>query len=131
MASLNLWEIQQTCDRIAVLNKGRLVATGTPMEIREAVSDKVNLTLVFESNDRVTTNRILSSLGKISGILRQEVTENVENGYSTLRIQGDTDFDYLELFGLLSTARVKIRSVEATSPSLEDAFIKLTRELKP
>lgn len=130
MASHNLWEVQQMCDRIAVLNKGKLIAEGTPLKIREAVSDRVKLSLVLDGDFGVSRMAFLESVRRINGIIAVDVTERGENGFSTLKVEGGVDFDYSALFALLLSVRLRIRSVETTSPSLEDAFIRLTAETK-
>jgi ABC-2 type transport system ATP-binding protein len=130
MASHNLWEVQQMCDRVAVLNKGRLIAKGTPSEIRRAVSDRVKVSLVLEGDPKVSRVALLESIAKVGGIVTTDMTERGENGFATLRVEGNADFDYSSLFALLFSAHLRIRSVETSSPSLEDAFIRLTTELK-
>jgi len=131
MASHNLWEVQQMCDRVAVLNKGKLIAEGTPSEIREAVSDRVRISFVLDGDLDASRAAFLESIRKIDGITAADVTERGENGFSTLKVEGDVSFDYSALFMLLLSVRLRIRSVETASPSLEDAFIKLTAETKP
>ncbi|MGD0477849.1 MAG: ABC transporter ATP-binding protein [Nitrososphaerales archaeon] len=131
LASHNLWEVQQMCDRVAVLNKGKLIAEGTPLEIREAVSEKVRISFVLDGDLDVPRTTFLESIRRIEGITAVALTERAENGFSTLKVEGDLDFDYSALFAVLLSARLRIRSVETSSPSLEDAFIRLTTETKP
>jgi hypothetical protein len=96
----------------------------------EAVSDRVRMSFVLDGNLEVSRGALLESIRKTDGITTVDLTERGENGLSTLRVEGDVNFDYSALFAFLLSVRLRIRSVETTSPSLEDAFVRLTAETK-
>jgi ABC-2 type transport system ATP-binding protein len=129
MASHNLWEVQQLCSHVAVLNRGKIIAKGTPSEVRGAATDRIGMSLVLGGDPAAPGSILLERIGKTEGIISTEMSERGANGYMTLRIEGRSDFDYSALFALLLSEGLKIRSIETSSPSLEDAFIKLTSEM--
>lgn len=130
MASHNLWEIQQMCNHVAVLNKGKLITEGTPSEIRSAVSDRIRMSLVLAGDVDASKASLLKNIGQIAGIVDAAIVDKGENDHAILRLEGDGDFDYSALFSLLLSTRLRISSIETSTPSLEDAFIKLTSEMK-
>ena len=128
LASHNLWEVQQMCNHVAVLNRGKIIAEGSPSEIRGTVSDKVRVSLVLRGVRDGPGTPLLERIGKVSGVVSSEIAPREEPGDATLRVEGNSDFDYSALFSLLHAEGLRIKSVETSTPSLEDAFIKLTSE---
>lgn len=127
-ATHNLWEAQQVCDTIGVLNKGRIIAKGTPSEVRGAISEKVNMTIAVS---RSATGSGLEGLGRVSGVdgvTSVEAKEDPENSNILLSVEGSRDLDYNKLFETVSSLGLRIVGVESSQPSLEEAFIRLTRE---
>jgi ABC-2 type transport system ATP-binding protein len=129
LATHNLWEAEQICDRIALIRNGRIIAIGTPREIKAKVSDTVTLT-VFVSNYLPTAEKeTIASLGGVSGVRAVEIKENVgENGFTKLSIEGTRSISYNQVFETLSRLKLEIKHLEASQPTLEDAFLKLNLE---
>jgi ABC-2 type transport system ATP-binding protein len=129
LATHNLWEAEQICDRIALLNKGRIIAIGTPAEIKAKVSDKVSLS-VFVSNFLPSSEEaVTETLMEARGVRGVEIQENADdNGYTRLNIEADKTLNYNELFEKLTSVKLEIKSLESSQPSLEDAFLKLNVE---
>lgn len=125
-ATHNLWEAQQMCDTIAVLNRGRLVALGTPSEIRNEIAEIVTITATLSSSMQSFNGR-LEPLKKVSGVVNVEMREGQEKGNIVLTIEANRDVDYASIFEIIIKSGAKIVGLEATQPSLEEAFIKLAR----
>lgn len=125
----NLAEAEQICDRIALLKKGRIIAIGTPQEIKAKVSDRVNLS-VFVSNFLPSAgNAVTVALMEVRGVHGVEIQENADDiGHTRLNIEGDRKLNYNEIFEKLTALKLEITSLEASQPSLEDAFLKLNLE---
>ena len=51
LSTHNLWEAEQICDRIAVIQKGKILAVGTPSEVRHATSDHTTLSIALSYID--------------------------------------------------------------------------------
>lgn len=123
----NLWEAEQICDRIAVIQKGRIVAVGSPSEIRHATSDRTSLSIGLTSPFQIRIPALVDQFREISGVLSAEVTEGRE-GILNVLIEGGNGLDYNKIFDSLTSMKLKVVSLEATRPSLESAFIKLVQE---
>ena len=129
LATHNLWEAEQLCDRIALLRKGKILAIGTPAEIKAKVSDKVNLSVLVSNYLTETGNEVAEALLKIRGVQGVEILENGdEHGHTRLNIEGGKTLNYNEIFEKLTSMELEIVSLEASQPSLEDAFLKLNLE---
>ncbi|REE78758.1 ABC-2 type transport system ATP-binding protein [Paenibacillus taihuensis] len=99
-------EADSVADRIVVINNGRIIADGTPSEIKAETTGRV---ISFIAGSSVTTEALL----QLPGIT------NVEwSGRRVKLSSGDTD----SLIKLLIEKRVEMRDIEIQSGGLEDAF---------
>jgi len=122
----NMWEAQQVCDRIAVLDKGRMIALGSPTEIRSMVGEKLTLSIgVAGLKDQQVAAVMVNKIAKVNGVHSASLNGSANE---VLHIEGVRDLDYTEIFRVLVIDGIKIVSVEASQPSLEDAFVYLTRK---
>jgi ABC-2 type transport system ATP-binding protein len=130
LATHNLWEAEQLCDRIALLRKGKIIAIGTPREIKSMVSDKVTLTFVVSNLLPEREAGIKESLLKVKDVQSVEVLDSrTENGHIKLNVEGSRGMNYSDLLERLASFKLEITSLESSQPSLEDAFLKLNKEL--
>ena len=129
VATHNLWEAEQLCDRIALLRKGRIIAVGTPDYIKRRVLDWVSLTILVKNLLPEGTKTLTEALFGVRGVTSVEVQENaVDTGRTRLSIEGDQGINYTQVFERLSLMRVEIDSIESSQPTLEEAFLKLNME---
>ena len=129
----NMWEAQQVCDLIGVLDRGKLVATGTPDEIRRMVGEKVVLSLTVGGSSIFHETRaplLVKEVTKVHGVVNVSLNDNGSSDSRAMQIEGVKDLDYSKIFSLLLNEHVKIRFIESTQPSLEDAFMYLTKKVK-
>ncbi len=127
LATHNLWEAEQICDRIALLRKGRLLAIGSPNDIRTRVADRVELSIRVGSSTG-DSGGLIDGLKKVAGIQHADASMEEDGSQLKISIEGTKDFDYSEVFSLLKSRGLRIMGLEASQPSLEDAFLKLTKE---
>jgi len=127
MATHNLQEAKSMCTRIALLNKGKLLAVGSPQEITNAVGEAVEVTLTVAKASALL-QELKAELSKVDGVFSAEVGDAYEG--SKVSLSGKKDLDYLKVFSLVSAAGAKVLAVETSSPSLEEAFLKLTKGAK-
>lgn len=126
-ATHNLFEAQMICDTIGVLNKGQLVAKGSPSEIRMAIAEKVNMSITVSGNGVETRTEELERISHINGVVQFGMRKDTETTNVRLDIEATRDVDYNQIFALLSTLGLRIVGMEASQPSLEEAFIRLTQ----
>jgi ABC-2 type transport system ATP-binding protein len=108
----------ELCDRLALISYGRLVAVGTPTELKRKAIGGERVELV--SSDLSRTRAILES----SDLVR-DVT--VANGAIQL-IVDEAASAIPKLTSLLGERGVDVLQVRQLQPNLEDVFIKLVEE---
>ncbi len=101
----------EACDRVGILNEGKLVAIGTPDELKAQVSG--DIVIVDSPGPEQLAPKISQRFGytttSIEGLLRIEC----HNGHEFVR-------------DVIAAFPTEIRSVHFGKPTLEDVFIKLT-----
>ena len=127
LATHNLWEAEQLCDRIALLRRGKILATGTPDEMRAKVADGVTISMVLSNCLNGYAERAIEVIRRVDGVVKAEIEERGRD-IVRLHIDGLKGLDYNAVFGEVISMKMEIQSVEASHPSLEQAFLKLNEE---
>jgi len=120
----NIREAQQMCDHIGVINRGKLIALGTTDEVRNLVGETVNLSLTVSDT---SSRSLVEEISKVQGVTHALLNGNGQPGEMLLSIDGHKELDYSTVFGILLNKHIKILSVQSSQPSLEDAFVYLTK----
>ena len=108
--SHNLYEIDEICDRIAMINNGRIVLEGKPDEIKREGLEQEKITLVVESGE----SHWFSSIENTRVINEYLVEIKSTNLKKTLK----------EILKITDQLRVTIKDLRTTPPTLEEVFIK-------
>jgi ABC-2 type transport system ATP-binding protein len=78
LSSHILAEVEATCDRILIINKGRIVADGTPGELRKHTQGKEVLRITIEDGEK---NTIFKALQNLDSVELVDFIINKENAY--------------------------------------------------
>jgi ABC-2 type transport system ATP-binding protein len=108
LSSHNLPEVEEMCDRVAIIRQGRIEAVETLSDITKLAFRWLNLS-VAENN--VDVKHFL----EIPGV--SEITS--DNGVLKMRIAGDTNMDRL----IKTVAQFTIQDIQFEHPTLEEAFL--------
>jgi ABC-2 type transport system ATP-binding protein len=110
-------EAEDLCDRVAIIVKGKIRVTDTP----EALKERVKETEVLE----IRPNPVFQALpGKMEALPGVEKATLVED---KLRLYGKSLFGSVcQILNQLNAEGVGILSIHTLTPTLEDAFVKLT-----
>lgn len=110
-------EAQELSDRIAIMDQGTVIATGTHEELVKIVGekDRVDLTINGESARVIEAWRRTEGVSKVSA----------EDGTLNLLVD-DSNLVLPRLFESATRAGVRITSVEIQEPNLEAVFLHLT-----
>lgn len=117
-------EVQATCSRILIISGGKLVADGTPEELR-ARDRGARYRVVLEANG-VAKDAIRERLTKVSGVSRCEIT-SADGGEHAFKIDASTADDLRKpLFRAAVDNQWTLLELVRESASLEDVFRHLT-----
>ena len=105
-------EAEQLCDRIVVMDKGRIMAEGRPPELIKKYSSKEVLEVRFGSQGNAAAAKKLAKVGDRLEVLPDRILVYTENGEKTL--------EKVTKLGLNPVTSLVRRS------SLEDVFLRLT-----
>jgi ABC-2 type transport system ATP-binding protein len=109
-----LLEAQEMCDRIAIIDKGNLVALDTTQKLLERIKTKKINFIVKDVN----LNKSLS----MSGV---QFTINSKNLISLTYEKNSLDFG--EIINYLNQNEIKIEDISTEDGDLEDVFVQLTK----
>jgi len=115
-------EAESLCDRLAIIDHGRMIALGTLPELRAMVGERdlLRLTGAFEPEAVAAAMR---AMGEV------EVVQ-VDQASLLLTMEGASR-RLPALFAALTSSGAEVRETTLTEPSLESLFIKITgRELR-
>ncbi|GAB6101203.1 daunorubicin resistance protein DrrA family ABC transporter ATP-binding protein [Thermococcus atlanticus] len=112
-----LGEAEELCDRIAIIDHGRIIALDTPEGLKRLVKGEDAVEIKVRDFPAEKLEKFPWKLAVVK--------ENTERGTVTLRGQVDED-DLPKVVELLVKSGARILSVEQKEPTLEDVFIKLT-----
>lgn len=104
----------ERCSRVALMNRGKIIACDTPKNIRLALKSKFIEVIVSPLRESATASR------SIEGVTSAQMFgDRIHIGFVPDKTSED------EIIAKLSEHGIKVSSMRVLSPSLEDAFISL------
>ena len=111
IVTTHLMEEAERCDRLAILNEGKLVALGTPAELKREIGGDV---ILLDTRDAESmAEKIRARFNVDAQVLAGQVRLERENGHRFIT-------DVVEAFP------GEIEAISVSKPSLEDVFIHRT-----
>ncbi|HNC24983.1 MAG TPA: ABC transporter ATP-binding protein [Opitutaceae bacterium] len=118
-------EIEMTCDRVLIINQGRVVAQGTPADLRREVLGRTSY-LVELAGDLGAIPTLLMAVEPTLQISAQG--EPDADGFRRLTLTTERDDDLGEaLLRALTLPGYRLRGLSRAHPTLEDVFLAATR----
>ncbi len=117
-----LSEVSQICERVIIINKGKIVAIDTPENLEKTTREKNGIMVTVED----PKDNMSHLKDKIKEIESVELVKDNEDGTKQYLITTSTDMDLRkQLFEVLPKEEIVIFELRKTETTLEDAFIKL------
>jgi ABC-2 type transport system ATP-binding protein len=116
-----MFEADALCDRIAVINRGEIVAHGTPAELKREVTEGAIVEVEVFGVPEGSVERVR----ELSGVLSVSVEEREQAQLLMVQTQADTELTQ-SILGSLDGANVG--RISRREPTLEDAYVALVSE---
>ena len=114
-------EVEATCDRILIINKGKIVANGTADNLRKQASGKEIIKLRIEDEG---ADEIMNELRRIKSV---DTVEWVDKSLNRFEVQSNTGFSSKrEIFQLCVQKKWVLSELIPIETRLEDIFRDLT-----
>lgn len=115
-------EVEILCDRIIILDKGKILAEGTSDELKKLTKIEEKITIEFDK----INNNIINDLKNIKNVY--DLNTNLNTVILTYQ-KGENNIE--ELIDYLKTNKIKYNRIFAERPTLNDVFLELTgKELR-
>jgi len=111
-------EVEALCDRIAIVDHGKVIAQGTKDELRKLVGDEDVITLAVDRADE----GVCATAAAVGGVERATVAAEGELEV----LATDASETLAPVIQALTAAGVHVRSVDVREPNLESVFLHLT-----
>ncbi|SKC81383.1 ABC transporter ATP-binding protein [Maledivibacter halophilus] len=110
-------EVEYLCTRISIMDKGKIIESGTRDELIEVIKGNKRIEIRFDkvSDELIEKIRDINYVNKIE-IIENEVTITINNGDEIFK-------DIIERVG---ETDVSILSIDVKKPNLEEVFLHLT-----
>jgi ABC-2 type transport system ATP-binding protein len=113
----NMEEASQMCDRVAIINRGKIAAIDSPEKLKRTIQSLHSIEVAFE-NATPTVSNGLKGLPNVSDVVKQ--------GDKYRLFTDDPSRILTELWHFVNSNGLKIITLNTLGPSLGDVFVKLT-----
>jgi len=108
-------EAELLADTVAIISKGKIVATGSPDELIERNADYMCLTLKSADANALET-------------LRKMSFEPVQDNRNNIKVRVKHTEDVREILSAIKAAGMSLPGLDVRKPNLEEVFLSLTGE---
>jgi ABC-2 type transport system ATP-binding protein len=113
----NIEEANLACDRVAIINRGRIAAIDSPERLKKTIQSVQSVEVAFDAPQPV----LLEELERIP-----TVSEAIKQGDKFRLITEDPPAVINGVMTFAAARRARVISITTLGPSLEDVFIRLT-----
>lgn len=122
LSSHILSEVSQICEKVIIINKGKVLAVDTPSHLEEEFEEENSIYVTVEDKD----NKINEVANKIKNLKNIEFIKDKNDGTKQYQLTADKSTDLRkEIFDLFPKNDINILELKKSEVTLEDAFLKL------
>ena len=120
-------EASQICEKVIIINKGKIIAIDTPENLEKATKESNGISVIVE-DPKGNMSKIKEKIKEIDTV---EFVKDHEDGTKQYVITTSSDIDLRKkLFEVLPKEEIVIFELKKTETTLEDAFMKLINTTK-
>lgn len=125
LSSHILSEVSQICEKVIIINKGKIVAIDTPENLEKETERQNVILLTVEDN----SNNMKTLKNDIPELIECKCIKDNDDGTKQYILKSSTEFDLRKkLFEILPKKNITIFELKSAEKSLEDAFITIIDE---
>jgi ABC-2 type transport system ATP-binding protein len=125
LSSHILSEVSAVCDKVMIINKGKLIVSDTPDNLSKHIVGSNGVHLQVKGGKK----NIESALATVADITKTEYADEVKDGIVKVSAYCGEDKDIREeVFYALSDAKCPILDMRSSSMSLEEIFLEVTQD---
>ena len=118
-------EADKLADRIAIIDQGKIMTMGTPLDLKKEISgDVVTLTLATESMSRSDNGALEHSRELLQRQPFVRELQGLDGGLNVYVEKGETDLP--RILRVLDSNGLTVQTISLSRPSLDDVFLKHT-----
>lgn len=121
----DMWEADQLCAEIAIVDHGRIVAQGTPQELKGLVDDGRRIVVSTHEGLGERAAEMTARLEQLSGVWTVQHSIVTGGGSELTILCADPTRILDDTLAVVRLADVSLSAVRVLEPTLEDAFLSL------
>ncbi len=114
-----LVEAEELCDRVAIINKGRVLACDTPAALKQLVQKDAIFEIHLESSSPMDSS-VFSTIKCVKSVHLRPV-----NNHTVMDLMLEEEAAVAQVIARLTDQSARILSLQKREPTLEDVFVKL------
>ena len=122
LTSHNLYEVEKLCERVAIINTGKIVALGTMDQLAHLIHEAKTVEVRLEGTDGEAATQIIQQLDLIRRVV---ISERSGDGWIIRAEVSDLDSAIPRIANALA-GNFRIRGIFEIRPHLEEIFVKIT-----
>lgn len=123
LSSHILPEVSAVCDRVIIINKGKIAAIDTPENLSNKLSDFSRFTITVAGPE----DKVKEIINHVDGVKYLETGTKIKEDEYSYIVEADKDVDVRKpLFNQLAQQSFPILELKSLNLSLEDIFLQLT-----
>jgi ABC-2 type transport system ATP-binding protein len=127
LSSHILPEVSAVCERVIIINKGKIVASDTPDNLSRGLGNSSRLNLRIAGQEK----SVLKAIQELHGIIHLESLGVREPGTVDVMVEADPNVDLRRpLFHAMARASYPILMMKSMDMTLEDIFLQVTTQEK-
>ncbi len=114
-----MMEAEMMCDRVAIIDRGRILALDTPQNLKKMIHKESTVQL------EVNALKDPAPIGAIKGIKNFSAKDDISHGTTSITLIVQDESAISDVMSLIASQGSRVQSMRKTDPTLEDVFISM------
>jgi ABC-2 type transport system ATP-binding protein len=114
-------EADEMCDRVAIIDEGRIVQCAPPHELKKLVQEDVIFTIRVHN----PKSAALDFVGGVAGVSSWSASRSIGGDRADIKVTLEDEAAIADVIAALGEKRLPVVALTKAAPTLEDVFVKL------